>query len=61
MNEPAYDWAANLLSDAEGLLITALAGMSVDSGLPAYRAPMAHRAYRTICADFASMTRQGGL
>lgn len=64
MNQPAYDRAAALLAGAEGLLITAGAGMSVDSGLPAYRSPEGfwkdYPAYRAIRADFASMTRPRG-
>ncbi|CAN5722813.1 hypothetical protein BH11PSE12_BH11PSE12_17260 [soil metagenome] len=33
----AYETAAELLSQADGLLITAGAGMGVDSGLPDFR------------------------
>lgn len=64
MNETTLDSAAALLAEAECLLITAGAGMSVDSGLPAYRTPEGfwkdYPAYRGIRADYAQMTRPRG-
>lgn len=51
--------AAKIIAEAEALLITAGAGMGVDSGLPDFRGPegfwRAYPAYRRLGVDFASM------
>lgn len=56
--------AANWIADAEFILITAGAGMSVDSGLPDYRGKEGFwnhfPAYRELGVDYARMTRPSG-
>ena len=53
--------AAALIAEAECLLVTAGAGMSVDSGLPAYRSREGfwndYPAYRGVLADPTSLSR----
>ena len=56
--------AANAIAAAEALLITAGAGMSVDSGLPDYRGPAGlwndYPLYRELKLDYAALTRPSG-
>ena len=56
--------AADLIAGAECLLITAGAGMSVDSGLPDYRGKEGlwnhYPVYRALSVDYAAMTRPSG-
>ncbi len=60
----ALNCEAALLKEADCLLITVGAGMSVDSGLPAYRTPEGFwkdfPAYSCIRADYTKMTRPRG-
>ncbi|MES2597578.1 MAG: Sir2 family NAD-dependent protein deacetylase [Verrucomicrobiota bacterium] len=56
--------AAELIAQADHLLITAGAGMSVDSGLPDYRGKEGlwnhYPVYRELGVDYAAMTRPSG-
>ena len=51
--------AARIVADARALLITAGAGMGVDSGLPDFRGPegfwRAYPAFRRLGLDFVSL------
>ncbi|MGV3662031.1 MAG: SIR2 family NAD-dependent protein deacylase [Prosthecobacter sp.] len=59
-----FQRAAGLIADAQCLLITAGAGMSVDSGLPDYRGKEGfwnhYPLYRSLGVDYAAMTRPSG-
>lgn len=56
--------SADLIAQAECLLITAGAGMGVDSGLPDYRGKEGfwnhYPMYRSLGVDYAAMTRPSG-
>ena len=56
--------AVEAMSSADAILVTAGAGMSVDSGLPDYRGTEGfwnhYPVYRDLRADYAAMTRPSG-